>query len=75
MKLDQSKRDAEGKLKNSLFKEFFQDGTPACVGKYRHGEKVGLWKYYLRNGQLRAAGKFAHGKMAGPWKCIVRMAN
>ena len=47
MKADQSKHDAGGKLKNGEFKEFFKDGTLACVGKYRNGEKVGEWKYYL----------------------------
>jgi antitoxin component YwqK of YwqJK toxin-antitoxin module len=53
MKLNQIEHDADGKLKNGVFKEFFKDGTLACVGKYRNGEKAGEWKYYLRNGVLR----------------------
>src|SRR4029077_10418111 len=38
MKLNQIEHDADGKLKNGVFKEFFKDGTLACVGKYRKGE-------------------------------------
>ena len=57
MKADQSKHDAGGKLKNGEFKEFFKDGTLACVGKYRNGEKVGEWKYYLRNGVIAGRGQ------------------
>src|SRR2546422_5730503 len=40
MKADQSKHDADGKLKNGVFKEHYKDGTLACVKKYRNGEKV-----------------------------------
>ena len=29
---------------NGGFKEYFQDGAPACLGKYRHGDKVGEWR-------------------------------
>jgi hypothetical protein len=53
MKLDTSKYDSKGQLKNGLFKEYFKDGTLSCVGKYINGEKTGEWKYYLRNGLLR----------------------
>ncbi len=63
--MDKSKYHADGKLKNGVFKEFFKDGTLACVGKYRSGEKVGEWKFYLLNGRLKAVGKFANGKMTG----------
>ncbi len=57
MKMDKSKYDADGELKNGVFKEYFKDGTLSCVGKYRNGEKVGEWKYYLRNGLLKALGR------------------
>jgi uncharacterized glyoxalase superfamily protein PhnB len=68
MKPDNSKLDADGKLKNGVFRESYKDGTLACVGKYRNGGKAGVWRYYLRNGQLRAIGKFTGGKMTGEWK-------
>jgi len=68
MKTDQSQHDADGKLKNGVFKEYFKDGTLACVGKNRNGEKIGEWKYYLRNGLLKAIGRFSNGKMTGGWK-------
>ena len=68
MKTDQSQHDANGKLKNGVFKEYFKDGMLACVGKYRNGEKIGEWKYYLRNGLLKAIGRFSNGKMTGEWK-------
>jgi antitoxin component YwqK of YwqJK toxin-antitoxin module len=68
MKPDQSKHDADGKLKDGEFKEYFKDGTLACVGKCCNGEKIGEWKHYLRNGVLRAVGRFAAGKMTGAWK-------
>jgi antitoxin component YwqK of YwqJK toxin-antitoxin module len=63
MKLDKSKVGPDVKLKNGVFKEFFKDGSLACVGKFKNGGKVGLWKYYLKNGVVRAVGKFAGGKM------------
>lgn len=68
MRANANKHDADGQPKNGVFKEHYKDGTLACAGKYRNGEKVGVWKYYLRNGQLRAVGKFAAGKMTGLWK-------
>jgi hypothetical protein len=30
---------------------FLQDGTPACVGKYRNGEKFGVWRTYGARGK------------------------
>src|SRR5216117_3957841 len=68
MKMDKRKYDADGQLKNGVFKEHFKDGTVSCVGKYSNGEKVGQWKYYLRNGALRAIGRYSGGKMTGEWK-------
>ena len=67
MKLDKSKCDADGRLKNGTFKECCKDGVLSCVGKYCTGEKTGEWKYYLRNGLLKAIGSY-HGKMTGEWK-------
>jgi antitoxin component YwqK of YwqJK toxin-antitoxin module len=65
MKLDKSKCDADGRLKNGTFKEYFKDGVLSRVGEYRAGEKTGEWKYYLRNGSLKAIGSYDHGKMTG----------
>jgi len=45
MKTDKSKYDADRRLKNGIFKEYFKDGTLSCVGECRNGEKVGEWKY------------------------------
>jgi antitoxin component YwqK of YwqJK toxin-antitoxin module len=67
MKLDQSKLDAAGNLKNGRFEEHFKDGALASAGDYRDGEKTGTWKYYLKNGQLKAIGEYVDGKMTGPW--------
>jgi hypothetical protein len=49
MKMDKSKYDSNGKLKNGLFKEHLKDGTLPCVGKYSKGEKTGEWKIYEVN--------------------------
>lgn len=65
--MDQTKFDADGRLKNGVFKEFFKDGTLSSVGEYSEGEKVGEWRYYLRNGLLKAIGRFSNGKMTGEW--------
>lgn len=68
MRADQNKHPAGGKLKSSLVKEFFKDGTLSSVGKYRDGKKVGGWEYYLWNGLLKAAGKYSRGKLIGGWQ-------
>ena len=68
VKVDKSKHDTHGQLKNGIFKEFFKDGALSCVGEYRNGEKIGEWKYYLRNGLTKAVGRYDHGKMTDEWK-------
>ena len=35
MKIDQSKYDAEGQLKNGIFMKFFKDGALLCDGTNR----------------------------------------
>ena len=67
MKIDNSKLDADGNLKNGLFQEHFKDGALASEGEFRAGERTGLWKYYLVNGQLKAVGHYEADKMVGPW--------
>jgi hypothetical protein len=75
MKMDQSKYDPDGKLKNGISKEYFKDGTLSCAGEYKNGEKTGEWKYYLRNGSVKAAGRFSKGKMVGEWSGTAKTAK
>ena len=47
MKMDNSKYDADGQLKDGLFKEYFKKGAVASEGLFKNDEKSGEWKYYL----------------------------
>lgn len=61
MKLDQSKYDETGQLKNGRFDEHFKDGSLSCLGAYLDGEKDREWQYFLKNGRLKAQGHFDNG--------------
>ncbi len=67
VKIDDSKYDSSGQLKNGLFEEHFKDGTLSCVGEYINGEKAGEWKYYFRNGMVQAIGRYSNGKLIDKW--------
>ena len=58
---DKSKCDADGQLKNGIFKEFFKDGALSCVGKYRNGEKIGEWRTYDAKGKLTKTTRHKRG--------------
>jgi antitoxin component YwqK of YwqJK toxin-antitoxin module len=68
MKMDNSKIDKDGALKNGAHKEHFKDGSVSCEGDFKAGERIGEWKYYLADGKLKAIGKYKDGKMTGEWK-------
>ena len=68
MKIDNSKFDKDGKLKQGPHQEYFKNGTVSCEGNFKDGERTGEWKYYLANGQLKAIGNYINGKMTGEWK-------
>ena len=68
MKMDNSKFNKNGKLKNGVHKEYFKDGSVSCEGDFKDGERTGEWKYYLANGKLKAVGNYKEGKMTGAWK-------
>jgi len=53
MKINESRFDADARLENGRFEEYFKDGSLASTGAYKDGEKTGEWKYYLLNGQLK----------------------
>ena len=58
MKIDNSKFDKDGKLKNGVYKEYFKDRSVSCEGYFKDGERTGEWKYYLAKGKLKAIGNF-----------------
>ena len=68
MKVDNSKFDKDGKLKQGPHQECFKNGSVSCEGNFKDGERTGEWKYYLANGQLKAIGNYINGKMTGEWK-------
>jgi len=68
MKIDNSKFDKDGKLKQGVHQEYFKNGSLSCKGIFKDGEKTGEWKYFLANGLLKAVGKYIKGKMTGEWK-------
>jgi antitoxin component YwqK of YwqJK toxin-antitoxin module len=68
MKMNNSKFDKNGELKNGIQKEYFKNGSVSCEGAFINGERTGEWKYYLANGQLKAIGNYTDGKMTGEWK-------
>ena len=68
MKTDKSKYDKDGNLKNGLFKEYFRDGSIACEGQHRNGNKTGEWKFYFKNGRLQSVGKYDDDVISGSWK-------
>jgi antitoxin component YwqK of YwqJK toxin-antitoxin module len=39
MEADRDRHDSEGELKGGIFKEYFKDGTLACEGTFKKGEK------------------------------------
>ena len=65
MKLDKSKYDAEGKLKNGKLTDHYKGGEVCSIGRYVGGEKDGVWKFYFRNGNLQATGKYKKDKVIG----------
>ena len=68
MKMDNSKFDNNGELKNGIYKQYFKDGSVSCEGEFKDGERTGEWKYYLANSRLKAIGNYKDGKMSGEWK-------
>ena len=68
MKIDNSKFNKDGELKNGVHQEYFKDGSVSCEGEFKDDEWTGKWKYYLANGKLKAIGKYKDGKMSGEWK-------
>jgi len=40
MKMDESRFDAEGNLKQGIFEDRFKSGSISCVGEYKDGEKT-----------------------------------
>jgi hypothetical protein len=57
VKIDRSKYDAGGKLKNGAFK-----------GRFVAGKMTGAWKWYRENGKLMQAGSFVDERKSGVWK-------
>ena len=53
MKIDRSKYDADGKLKNGVFKErYHPNGSLYDEGRFIDNQKVGEWRVYDSKGKL-----------------------
>ena len=48
MKIDNSKFDKDGKLKQGPHQECFKNGSVSCEGNFKDGERTGEWKYPFR---------------------------
>ena len=55
-------------LRDGLFEEYYQNGSPAVRGFYRNGAESGRWKEYHENGRLAAEGYYAEGQKTGTWQ-------
>jgi antitoxin component YwqK of YwqJK toxin-antitoxin module len=68
MKMDQSRTDSSGRLKQGPYTEYFKGGSVSCVGEFAEGLKTGEWKYFLKNGRLKAIGRYENDEMTGEWR-------
>lgn len=50
------------------YEEHFADGSLACRGQHRDGQKTGEWRYFLKNGRLKAVGHYRRDQIHGEWQ-------
>ena len=67
MKMDNSKIDKEGKLKQGVHHEYFKNGSLSCKGSFKEGERIGEWKWYRENGELMQTGSLDNDIKTGVW--------
>jgi len=54
-------------LKNGIYQEWFNDGSPKLRCKYMNDIENGLWTEWYKNGQKYKEGRYKDGQIDGQW--------
>jgi len=55
-------------IRHGLFVAYYENGTIASEGVYKHGLEDGLWQDYYDNGCLAAKGYYKNGEQLDGWE-------